>query len=187
MISEQQHRLTGFAPQQKAAKGDHPISASIAPTQSFRVKAYTRRSTHTSSHSTHQHIGVGVIIMGLGRLPENRPSRQQRRHSAHPGWPDDCSDQRRWWQERRRLAGTARPPRPVAEKTTTRSFRTASLRVVASLNSPHQAPTVGIEDLQYGRLSTGGWPMHQITQQLLLPGIVGVLVERQVGATGEQP
>ena len=45
---------------------------------------------------------------------------------------------------------------------------------------------MGTENLQYGGLSAGGWPMHQITQQLLLPGIAAALVERQVGATGEQ-
>jgi hypothetical protein len=93
VISEQQHRLTGFAPQQKAAKGDHPISASMTPTQSARVNPHIRSRTLTGSHSMHQHIGVGVIFMGLGRLQANRPSRQRRPHSAHPSWPDDCSDQ----------------------------------------------------------------------------------------------
>jgi hypothetical protein len=43
---------------------------------------------------------------------------------------------------------------------------------------------VGIEKLQYGGLSAGGWPMQQITHQLLLPGIAAALVERQVGAPG---
>ena len=50
--------------------------------------------------------------------------------------------------------------------------------------STHQAPAVGIENLQYGGLRAGGWPMHQITEQFLLPGIAAALVERQVGATG---
>jgi len=69
VISEQQHRLTGFAPQQKAAKGDHPISASMTPTQSARVNPYIRRRTLTGSHSTHQHIGVGRDLHGLGPAP----------------------------------------------------------------------------------------------------------------------
>ena len=46
---------------------------------------------------------------------------------------------------------------------------------------------MGIEKLQYGELSAGGGPAHQITQQFLLPGIAATLVERQVGASGEQP
>ena len=52
------------------------------------------------------------------------------------------------------------------------------------LRSDQRAPAVGIEKLQYCGLSTGGWPMHQITEQFLLPGIAAALVERQVGATG---
>ena len=52
------------------------------------------------------------------------------------------------------------------------------------LTSAHQAPTVAIEKLQYGGRSAGSWPLHQITQQLLLPGIATALVERQVGAMG---
>ena len=43
---------------------------------------------------------------------------------------------------------------------------------------------MGIENLQYGGLSIGSWPMHQITEQLFLPGIAAALVEGQVGATG---
>ena len=38
-------------------------------------------------------------------------------------------------KKRRKLAGIARPPRPVVEETTTRPFRAPSPRVVASLNS----------------------------------------------------
>jgi len=48
------------------------------------------------------------------------------------------------------------------------------------LTSIHQAPTVGIENLQYGGISAGGWPMHQITEQLLLPGIAAALTQSQV-------
>ena len=43
-----------------------------------------------------------------------------------------------------------------------------------------------METLHYGGLSAGGGPVHQITQQLHLPSIAAALVERQVGATGDQ-
>ena len=53
----------------------------------------------------------------------------------------------------RELAGFAKPPRPVVEEATTRPFRAASPRVVASLNSEWIGPfaqdgQVGVVDEQ---------------------------------------